>query len=749
MWAVNPDSDTVTAVHAATLVKEFEVPVGKHPMAVAKASDNTIWVVNRDSWNISVLDPANGNLLDTITLPYASQPVGLAFTPDQTKAFVTLQALGRLVRLDPNSRSMTGSLNLGPDSQGLVPRVHAVAVNSTSTKVYATRLVSPDAGGEVYEVNPATMILESTITLANETDPNLDSATNARGIPNYLTSVTISPDGTRAWIASKKDNIDRGLARDGLDLLFDLTVRAITSVINLGSGAELLGERIDFDNKDRTHSSEFSPLGDLAFVLLPGNNAVSVVDTYTGAEVTLLNTEKTPTDAVIDQATGRLYVLNFLSRSLSVYDVEDLLNAGSSATFLTHVPLVQTELLAPDVLLGKQFFYDASSTRLNSEGYMSCASCHLDGAQDGRIWDFTTFGEGFRNTIDLRGRAGDGHGRVHWTANFDEIHDFEGQIRGFGTGTGLMADVLFNAGSRSLPLGDPKAGLSSDLDALAAYVASLDEFAPSPYRNSDTTLTAGAEAGKVLFNQMECFNCHGGEAFTDSQYGAFHDVGTLKGTSGQRLGNLLTGLDTPTLRGVWDGAPYLHDGSAMTLYDVFPTFDVNMSGFVYFAAHWADTGCETPSYCDGTDLDFSGDVGLGDLMIFVEDYWLNPSLQHAMVASLGPDEKLQLVSYLQQIDGNEPNALPPAITNFAPSIINPGNQTDLLDLALTLSLSASDPESDTMTFSASDLPDGLVIDPTTGEIAGTPVVPGETLVKITVSDLTGSDVAYFTWNITE
>lgn len=36
-----------------------------------------------------------------------------------------------------------------------------------------------------------------------------------------------------------------------------------------------------------------------------------------------------------------------------------------------------------------------------------------------------------------------------------------------------------------------------------------------------------------------------------------------------RLGQPLTGIDTPTLLGVWNGAPYFHDGSAPTLEDVF------------------------------------------------------------------------------------------------------------------------------------------------------------------------------------
>src|SRR5262249_20223176 len=68
---------------------------------------------------------------------------------------------------------------------------------------------------------------------------------------------------------------------------------------------------------------------------------------------------------------------------------------------------------------------------------------------------------------------------------------------------------------------------------------------------------------------LQCFTCHGGADFTDSAYGLLHDVGTLKPSSGKRLGGPLTGIDTPTLRGIAYTAPYLHDGSAADLGSVF------------------------------------------------------------------------------------------------------------------------------------------------------------------------------------
>ena len=225
-----------------------------------------------------------------------------------------------------------------------------------------------------------------------------------------------------------------------------------------------------------------------------------------------------------------------------------------------------SETLSATVLLGKQLFYDARDTRLAKDGYMSCASCHNDGGQDGRVWDLTGFGEGLRNTIALAGRAGMGHGFVHWSANFDEIQDFEKQIRNLAGGTGLMTDAQFNTGTRNQPLGDKKAGVSADLDALAAYLGSLGRFASTPYRNADSSLTTAAVAGKTTFNSAGCGTCHGGAPFTISATAtAMRNIGTIQSSSGSRLGAALTGIDVPSLRDVWATAPYLHNGSAATL----------------------------------------------------------------------------------------------------------------------------------------------------------------------------------------
>ena len=233
---------------------------------------------------------------------------------------------------------------------------------------------------------------------------------------------------------------------------------------------------------------------------------------------------------------------------------------------LATLPAVATEKLAANVLAGKKLFYDARDPRLAiAELLLSCASCHNDGGHDGRVWDLTAQGEGLRNTIALRGRAGMGQGFLHWSNNFDEVQDFEGQIRALAGGTGLMSDAAFAAGTRSAarhaegrPVGRPRraGGIRRLAERLRAGAGA---------RLSASSLSANAAAGKAVFTAMNCAACHSGAAFTGSGLNTPVDVGTIKPSSGSRLFGALTGIDIPTLRDVWATAPYLHDGSAPTL----------------------------------------------------------------------------------------------------------------------------------------------------------------------------------------
>ncbi|AUP77536.1 PKD domain-containing protein [Flavivirga eckloniae] len=569
VWSVNPDNNTVARVNADNLTKINEVAVGKDPVNVALDGTGKAWITCRDSDEVYILN-TNGSFQTKIVLPKGSRPYGIVFTPDGTRGFISAFGSGKLIEVSPSTNTITNTIDIGP-----TPR--ALAVTSDGSKLFVTRFISPDLEGQVWEINLNTFALTKTIPLALD-NFTVDNGNAGRGLPNYVAGIAINPDNSSAWSVAKKDNILRGLARDGKPMTFDNAVRTAISPINLTTSTEELTKRLDIDNHGQPSSALYTPTGNYLFITMQGNNRIVVIDPKKGLELLKKDVGKAPQGIAIDPTTNRVFVKNFMSRNVTVFDASEMITTGSTTlTELATISTVSSETLSPVVLKGKQIFYDAADLRMGTDGYISCVSCHSDGTQDGRTWDFTDRGEGLRNTISLVGRAGTGHGRVHWSANFDEIQDFENDIRFHFKGQGFMTDANFNAGTTGLPLGDPKTGKSADLDALVAYVESLNAFDPSPYRNTNGSLTADGAAGKAIFENLKCHTCHSGSDFTDSSTGKMHDVGTINNNSGQRLGKNLLALDVPTLKDVWATAPYLHNGAAKTLTEVFTTYNTNNS----------------------------------------------------------------------------------------------------------------------------------------------------------------------------
>jgi len=91
------------------------------------------------------------------------------------------------------------------------------------------------------------------------------------------------------------------------------------------------------------------------------------------------------------------------------------------------------------------------------------------------------------------------------------------------------------------------------------YLMSLRPV-PSPFLENGK-LTEKAERGKKVFEKLNCGYCHSGPYFTDMQ---MHRIGD--GVEFE------AGWDTPSLMEVWRTAPYLFDGRAGTLKDVFSVY---------------------------------------------------------------------------------------------------------------------------------------------------------------------------------
>src|SRR5690606_23844696 len=126
------------------LAKQWEMPVGAHPLSVAIADGNTLWVAARDEDAIDVLNAADGSLIERIQLAHGAAPVAAAPSPDGSLIFVTTEGDGLLRRYSAASRAETGSLALGPS-----PR--AIAITHDGSRAMVTRFLSGEHYGEVYD----------------------------------------------------------------------------------------------------------------------------------------------------------------------------------------------------------------------------------------------------------------------------------------------------------------------------------------------------------------------------------------------------------------------------------------------------------------------------------------------------------------------------------------------------------------------------------------------------------------------
>lgn len=90
-----------------------------------------------------------------------------------------------------------------------------------------------------------------------------------------------------------------------------------------------------------------------------------------------------------------------------------------------------------------------------------------------------------------------------------------------------------------------------------------------------------------------------------------------------------------------------------------------------------------------------------------------------------------------------------APTNRPPNLWRPSDQTHLVGETVRLQLSASDPDGDALSFSASGLPNGVSINSGSGLVGGAPSAAGNYSVSVSVSDGRASARASFSWRVDE
>ncbi|MGA8108117.1 MAG: c-type cytochrome, partial [Acidobacteriaceae bacterium] len=254
---------------------------------------------------------------------------------------------------------------------------------------------------------------------------------------------------------------------------------------------------------------------------------------------------KDPRGIVLSEDGARLYVANRLDDTISVIDTGTL-------------RVVQTLRLAgPQTVSalrrGEQTFYSAHYA---FQGAFSCANCHIDSTFDALQWDLEPDGFG-RDIVD---------NRLIEDLRGTEPFKWNGGNPSIAIECGIRTEMYF---WRSQNYDD------RTLTDLVLYMRSLPSR-PNRWRVANGELTPAQERGRAIFVRTvdklgqpiapgnQCAVCHSGPKGTSQKS---FDVGTKKPTDNSGL------LDTPQLSNIALTAPYLHDGSAATLEEIWTIYN--------------------------------------------------------------------------------------------------------------------------------------------------------------------------------
>jgi hypothetical protein len=307
-----------------------------------------------------------------------------------------------------------------------------------------------------------------------------------------------------------------------------------------------------------------------AYIASAGSDAISVVDLkrlsewMTKADATMkreaiddlsLSAEyvvaripsgRNPRQLALSGDGKSLFVSEHLDDSVQVIDTGTLAMRGRIA--------LGDGGLSDPIRRGERVF---TSSRHAFQHQFSCRSCHPDGHVDGLAYDFDGDGIG-DNLLDNRSLQG---------LAATEPFKWNGKNSSLSVQCGpRFARVLM----RTDPIPD------AELEDLVAFVESQPP--PRWQRKRPQVLTPQQERGKAIFfattlpngaplpRERRCQTCHRPPLFTNR---LLADVGSRGPRDSTNL------FDTPHLLGIAQTAPYLHDGRARSLEELWTVYQTN------------------------------------------------------------------------------------------------------------------------------------------------------------------------------
>lgn len=516
--------------------------LGASPGQILVSPGGTVFVSRRDAGDVVALELREGPVLGEVArADTGAEPYGLALGERDATLLVT---------------TIAGATLEAFRAQGLVP-IFTVPVASDPRSV----IVTADERAFVSHATGSTL---SAIDLAARTAVRIGLDATERRRDFGMARITKPPSPSMVKVKAlparvrftMKRTASQGfaLARIGGEVLLPetLVLTSDGSQIPTGYGAieqSTLGthvpfvarvgadtgevERTSFSGPEDRACFEGTPRcllpraaasdGERLFVACMDSDAVEVVDPKadaehapackkTLAERVRIQVEK-PEAVAVDGAHGEVVAVSMIARSIVVAKTD-----GGGAPVRVALPPVAAEALAAE---GRRLFHTSADRRIARDG-RACASCHVEGRDDGLVWPTP---KGKRQTPMLAGRIAEtapyGWNGEHATL---PMH-VESTVKNL-SGAGLSPEAV---------------------RALARYVETMK--APPRAR-------AGADAarGRAVFASAEtgCAACHDPAArFTDGETHA--------------LGRERTAFATPSLAFVGRSAPYFHDGRYATL----------------------------------------------------------------------------------------------------------------------------------------------------------------------------------------
>ncbi|MDR1341321.1 MAG: beta-propeller fold lactonase family protein [Prevotellaceae bacterium] len=517
-----------------------QIKLKQNPNSILLSSDaSTLYASTGEAaGTVNVIDLLKGKVKSTIATGHT--PEGMALSADGKTLYVANRFSNTVSVIDLVKNKLIKSipmirepryLSITPDGKTLAVANFLPAQASTAT-VVASQITLVDA---------ATNTVSASVTLPNGSQS--------------LTGIACSPDGNCLYAVHLLSRfsvpitqLDRGWVNTNALSIIDLKSKSLYATVLLDDvdhgAANPYG--ICIDDKGKLFVA-VSGSHELMSIDLEGlQNGIAALFTGKKQDAYVRNREdlssslsfvspykkrivlKGRSPRELACAGGKIYVSSRFSPFIEAVPAE-----GGS-----HEILSLGEEAEPDgIRRGELAFCDAS---ICYQQWQSCASCHPDGRADGLNWD----------------QQNDGLGNPKNTKSLLYSHVTPPCMI---TGIRESAELAVRNGIlHTLQTKQPEA-LSVDIDDYLKNLAPLESPFMKEYRKSKSK-----QLGKKLFEQAGCTQCHNGNYLTDMTK---YDVGSGDGNDAGRA------FDTPSLSEIWRTAPYLYDGRAASLQDMFTIYN--------------------------------------------------------------------------------------------------------------------------------------------------------------------------------